>query len=278
MTKFVINNLVTYIPEQHRLIPTGMKGNEVVLNIPASRCLQLLLLRPGKVISQQEFFKFAWQNQGQYVTTNTFYQNVSLLRKGLASAGIKGDVIKTVPKEGLLFSGVVQILDVETTEFVATEEFAEIVKVENTSPLSPANEKVTQAASATEENIQNRGMLYKCKTMLSGVQKRSLFINPMLILMLAILLVYLANSYHRKEAFAASHIRIPDVNQCSVYINRSEFNITVEGYIKFLKTKNVVCRPGEFIYITDDQKGSKKVVQRCEEGKDAECEMLYKVD
>lgn len=161
MTKFVINNLVTYIPEQHRLIPTGMKGNEIVLNIPASRCLQLLLLRPGKVISQQEFFKFAWQNQGQYVTTNTFYQNVSLLRKGLASAGIKGDVIKTVPKEGLLFSGDVQILDVETTEFVETAGIEDFVEEEDATPASPAKEKLTQEAVAAKKANQNKEILKK---------------------------------------------------------------------------------------------------------------------
>ncbi|PVZ84697.1 hypothetical protein C9426_22140 [Serratia sp. S1B] len=274
MTKFVINDLVTYIPEQHKLLPTGKKGNETILNIPASRCLQLLLSNPGKVITQQEFFSFAWQSQGRYVTNNTFYQNVSLLRRGLMSAGIKEELIKTVPKEGLLFCGTVQVLDVETatTETAApiiSEQEKEIVKrVDDNDAPNPAR--------------HNRGILKKSMALLFRVNGRFIIINPMLLLLIAILLVYLAGNYRREQVFSASHIRIPNMDQCTVYVNKNEMNLTNDGYIQFLKTKNIVCRPNQFIYITDEASASKssEVAQRCDQldNDHVKCETLFPID
>lgn len=262
MTKFIINSSVTYISEQHRLIPIGKRGSEVVLNIPASRCLQLLLLRPGTVISQQDFFKFAWQSQGQYVTTNTFYQNISILRKGLVTSGIKVDVIRTVPKEGLLFSGHVLILDVEKE---SKEE-----KDEQEGEISNEDENI-----CNKEKTKNLSLkLFHLK-----ILEKLALLNPLIILMVVIFMVFLLNDHTKSNVFFQTHRKITDINQCSVYVNRSELRLTNDGYIRFLKSKNVVCRPDQFIYITDDQRGASKVVQRCDtrENDSYECEVLYPV-
>lgn len=274
MTKFVINDLVTYIPEQHRLIPTGKEGNETILNIPASRCLQLLLSKPGKVISQQEFFTFAWQSQGRYVTNNTFYQNVSLLRRGLVSAGIKEELIKTVPKEGLLFCGKVQILKAET----APVKTAEPIIVEQENEMV----KKEDGNDTPNPSRPNKSLLKKSKALLFSVNGRFIIINPMLLLLVAILFVYLANNYRREQVFSTSHIRIANMEQCTVYVNKSEMNLTNAGYIQFLKTKNIVCRPNQFIYITDEATASKssEVAQRCDklDNNNVKCETLYPID
>ncbi|KEY58910.1 winged helix-turn-helix domain-containing protein [Serratia sp. DD3] len=282
MTKFVINDLVTYIPEQHRLLPNGKKGNETILNIPASRCLQLLLSNPGKVISQQDFFAFAWQSQGRYVTNNTFYQNVSLLRRGLVSAGIKEEVIKTVPKKGLLFCGTVQVLDVETT----TSETVETATTETAAPINFEQEndieKRVDKNEVPNPTRHNKGLLKKSRALLFRINGRFIIINPMLLLLIAFLLIYLASNYRREQVFVSSHIRIANMDQCTVYVNKNEMNLTNEGYIQFLKTKNIVCRPNQFIYITDEATASKssEVAQRCDklDNDKVKCETLYPID
>ncbi|WP_431223679.1 winged helix-turn-helix domain-containing protein [Serratia sp. L9] len=109
--KAIINDAILYIFEEHRLCPLRVRGKESILNVPASRCLQLLLERPGIVISQSEFFNEVWQKNGQYVTANTLYQNISLLRKGMREAGLTKNVIRTIPKVGVVFSGTVEILE-----------------------------------------------------------------------------------------------------------------------------------------------------------------------
>lgn len=267
MTKFLINNAITYISDQHRLIPVGKRGNEVVLNVPASRCLQLLLLRPGTVISQQDFFKYAWQNQGQYVTTNTFYQNISLLRKGLATAGIKEDIVRTVPKEGLLFSGTVLILDTE-------QENQEEQSEKDIELLGESGEKTTHNESKIESPT-----LKKPKNNILKIRRRLIYLNPLIFaaILTSILLFFVLRDNNQVRNFYESHRKISNVNQCSIYVNKSELRLTDDGYIRFLKSKNIVCRPEQFIYITDGKRGHSKVVQRCDTTPDNsyECEILY---
>jgi DNA-binding winged helix-turn-helix (wHTH) protein len=57
--------------------------NVIILNSPASRCLLLLIERIGSIVTQQEFLDIVWTKCGMQVSTNTFYQNISILRKGL---------------------------------------------------------------------------------------------------------------------------------------------------------------------------------------------------
>jgi len=110
---FIINDMVVYDPEEHRLTPLGSRGKETILNIPASRCLLMMLQRPGVNINQEEFFSEVWEKHEQSITANTFYQNVSLIRKGLRNAGLRRPVIRTIPKIGLCFTGSVQVIDEE---------------------------------------------------------------------------------------------------------------------------------------------------------------------
>lgn len=101
----IINQTVCFSPEEHLIYPAGRKQDALSLNVPVSRCLALLLSRAGQVVSRQTFYAEVWENQGLYVTDNTFYQNISLLRKTLRAAGIHDNIIQTVPREGVRFTG-----------------------------------------------------------------------------------------------------------------------------------------------------------------------------
>lgn len=52
-----------------------------MLNSPAGRCLLLLIDRAGSIVTQQEFLDIVWQSRGMLVSSNTYYQNISILRK-----------------------------------------------------------------------------------------------------------------------------------------------------------------------------------------------------
>lgn len=101
----IINQTICFSPGEHLLYPVGRKQDALSLNVPVSRCLALLISRAGQVVSRQTFYTEVWENQGLYVTDNTFYQNISLLRKMLRAAGIKDTIIQTVPREGIRFTG-----------------------------------------------------------------------------------------------------------------------------------------------------------------------------
>ncbi|HBR0861813.1 TPA: winged helix-turn-helix domain-containing protein, partial [Klebsiella pneumoniae] len=87
------------------LQPVAGKDHEAItLNTPTARCLQLLLESNGNIISRDEFLSAVWKERGVVVSQNTFYQNISLLRKSLLRAGLTQDVVVTVRQRGFVIA------------------------------------------------------------------------------------------------------------------------------------------------------------------------------
>ena len=98
---YIINGLVEFHPAASTLRDLNNPDRVVVLNSPAGRCLLLLIERVGSVVTQQECMAIVWQRRGMLVSPNTYYQNISILRKGLKKAGFETDPIVTIPRIGL---------------------------------------------------------------------------------------------------------------------------------------------------------------------------------
>lgn len=80
---YIINNWIEFHPAKSILRRLDTPENVVILNSPASRCFLLLIKKVGIIVSQQEFMDEVWVKNGVHVSPNTFYQNISILRKGL---------------------------------------------------------------------------------------------------------------------------------------------------------------------------------------------------
>lgn len=102
--EYIINNEVIFNVNVNELQPLGENGEGVSLNAPTARCLQLLLESNGKIISREEFLDTVWKTRGVVVSQNTFYQNISLLRKSLLKAGLSQDIIVTVRQRGFVLA------------------------------------------------------------------------------------------------------------------------------------------------------------------------------
>ncbi|ANS40619.1 winged helix-turn-helix domain-containing protein [Serratia inhibens] len=85
-------------------LTNGSQRGIVKINLPVCRCLSMLIESQGEIVSQEKFIDNVWRKNGIEVSTNTFYQNISLLRKNLKTAGINNDIIITIPKKGLKLS------------------------------------------------------------------------------------------------------------------------------------------------------------------------------
>lgn len=77
---YVINDCVTFQPATNMLCNTHNPALKVTLSVPAGRCLQLLINNIGNIVTQQDFMDIAWKQSGMKVTSNTYYQNISILR------------------------------------------------------------------------------------------------------------------------------------------------------------------------------------------------------
>lgn len=102
--EYIINDEVIFNVNMNELQPLSDNGEGVSLNSPTARCLQLLLESNGKIISREEFLDTVWKTRGVVVSQNTFYQNISLLRKSLLKAGLSQDIIVTVRQRGFVLA------------------------------------------------------------------------------------------------------------------------------------------------------------------------------
>ncbi len=96
----IINQEIIFNANMNELRPLAGNGESISLNAPTARCLLLLLQNCGNVISRDEFLAAVWETRGVVVSQNTFYQNISLLRKSLLKAGLSEDIIITVRQKG----------------------------------------------------------------------------------------------------------------------------------------------------------------------------------
>lgn len=101
-TIYLIDNSFVFNSSVHTL--QRIESNETVnLAVSASLCLTLLLENQGEIILRHELLERVWGSRGMNVTTNTLYQNISLLRKSFSRLGIDTSMIQTAPRRGFLF-------------------------------------------------------------------------------------------------------------------------------------------------------------------------------
>ncbi|WP_415837970.1 winged helix-turn-helix domain-containing protein [Serratia silvae] len=226
------------------------------MNVPASRCLQLMLQRPGEVISQSDFFNEVWQKNGQYVTANTLYQNISLVRKGLREAGLSQNIIRTIPKVGVFFSGTVEIQQ---------EESANIIVQQSNKP-EPLPAEKPQAEMPPPKR--------------TGLNLKKLLRYGLYAAFSIAMLLLLASNQSQSVRFFNSHNKVANINQCSVYIDRNDLQTNVAGYKEYLTVNNVVCNPDEFVYITNIPANHSTLVLFCDTTAtgDLRCSSRFKID
>ncbi|EIV3803876.1 TPA: winged helix-turn-helix domain-containing protein [Klebsiella aerogenes] len=138
-SEFIINDEVIFDVNMSELRSVNGSGETINLNGPTARCLQLLIESNGRIISREEFLETVWKTRGVVVAQNTFYQNISLLRKSLLKAGLSKDIIITVRQRGFILA-----TDSVITAVAKTEEEA------STQPVAT----VAQEEKRTEADVQ----------------------------------------------------------------------------------------------------------------------------
>lgn len=113
---FLLGGLVVFSPERNVLHSKTDETKRLSLSNPASRCLLLLIQQRGQVIERDYFFQHVWINNGAQVTNNTFYQNISLLRRAFKEFGLNEEMIVTVPKVGIRLESSLDVAEQDVEE------------------------------------------------------------------------------------------------------------------------------------------------------------------
>jgi len=248
-TKFIINGLVCFYSEEHRLEPIGGQGTAIALNVPVSRCLLLLLRRAGDVISQGEFVYEVWESKGQFANANTYFQNIHLLRKALKIAGIEESIIKTVPKEGIRLVASVTYLEEDSEPKAIVTESADST---NGTP-SPSYEK-----RIVED------MLEPAAPARQHVMKLTMVLIVVLLALFVFLTYRLYNSLASRHSFFSGYQLIGEMNQCQVYASGGVILRQHVEYLAFFQEKNIQCQSGQVAYMEMNVAGTRVLVHICD--------------
>lgn len=115
---YIINGVVEFIPATGTLRDINNPEHVVLLNSPAGRCLLLLIERIGTIVTQHEFLDIVREKRGMLVSSNTFYQNISILCKGLKNIGLPENLVVTILRTGLTLASGTHIKKLATKQQV----------------------------------------------------------------------------------------------------------------------------------------------------------------
>lgn len=231
---FLINKTVLFFPRSGILRAQKTGKSDVTLLVPVSRCLNLLLQHPGKVVDKATFFSEVWEKNGQYVTANTFYQNISLLRKALKSAGLNEDVIRTVPRQGIRFTGSVETLEDSEADSTSTS-----------NPLKPEVADV-QGSSSDVSRIN----LFHWKYILLLIGFLSL---------LAMILVLSTNTGTTNDVFHNSKSIVSE--RCKINYSGPYHENAIPG---LLAAHGVSCKTDNVVFLVKNETSVREFLADCE--------------
>ncbi|GMQ39853.1 winged helix-turn-helix domain-containing protein [Enterobacter asburiae] len=266
--KYIINERVLFKPEESKLKPLGARGREVVLNVPSSRILYLLLSKNGAVVTQDEIYTEVWEKYGQRVTPNALYQNVSLLRKALKSAGIVTLTIKTHPKSGFSYHGDIQVYEDEselprkkwTDEPDLSRDLQQSQSIDEAEFSQTNNEEKKEAVSPSGK------MTYW------PVLRFTFFF----VFITTVFLVLLPSS--SDEHFTSEQNIVARVNGCPVYVDRGNRKVSLSKILVYLREKKIRCQEHDFLYMTKAPNKNEVIVMSCNSDEDDfKCRLLLKL-
>lgn len=103
----LINKKIIYNKNTATLFNTETKISTTLVT-PANNCLAIILNNGNEITEQKELFSKVWEEYGLPINQNTYYQNISLIRKAFRQMDID-EAIVTIPRRGLTVSSFIQL-------------------------------------------------------------------------------------------------------------------------------------------------------------------------
>ena len=253
---YIINDMVEFHPVASTLHNLHNPNNTVTLNSPASRCLLLLIKNEDTVVSQQEVMDSVWGEIGMTVSPNTYYQNISVLRKGLKKIGLSEETVITIPRIGLTLAAGTRIMkrDINTPVIHSHDELfgndlsthLEAKAPESTTNRAEKTEGVADRMSHTTINSESSKQ--------PTVEKDDfIFWSGTAFLTLLLLMSIISNLNEKDYNYFSDYEQVDSAGNCVFYLpektlaTNSEKDIKALTYIQYFKSR---CQRYPWVYIS----------------------------
>ncbi|HCD1254260.1 TPA: winged helix-turn-helix domain-containing protein [Citrobacter amalonaticus] len=281
--KYLINEIVYFYPANQLLESASEDKKSVSLNVPASRCLKLLLDKKGEIVTKHDFSQGVWESRGQYTSINALYQNISLIRKALREVGISQDVIHTIPREGFSFLGTA-ILQEEEESIVDNSINSEPVTKEKSLPelsVSYNMDVINHIYSVQDvysqkihkdtgkDSFLKQKMNPSLRTIVfngidSTYQHKWRAISVALLLALLLYAPYYYTLIQDNRNFFSNYRQIGVINNCTIMKSVNDKLRQKEEYLSIFTEKNIHCEPEKKVYIAMDTRATKVFMHICD--------------
>ncbi|WP_075180861.1 transcriptional regulator [Pantoea sp. 1.19] len=256
---YLINGKIEFYPVANMLNPHAHPDDKIILNSPASRCFLLLIQRHGTVVSQHDFMEEVWKKNGVMVSPNTFYQNISILRKGLKEAGLEEEIIMTIPRIGLTLSESCSIQQVNDESNApnpgptATSDTAPRVD-------DPADSRAKRAASRLHPSDA-----FTDSQPQTAQKKRKVTRIVCFSLLMAILLIAVVSvQYYTTPNDLQQYIPFSQEKTCKIFLSPNQTDKTLQSRsLDFANNFTQACHEYPWIYVDAFPQLAEVSVLRC---------------
>lgn len=216
----------------------------------SSECFISLLENHGSLVSKKDLIMQGWGKYGLHVSDNTFYQNILVLRKGLKACGIEKEIIKTIPRKGLMVPQDVIINHVNPD----LPKSAPSIKEAGISSSLPSS--LNSSSSEEWENSHSRNMVYKKESFPLST------IHP-LIFTPVILFVFITSIFTSvtESSYFSKFKYITRTHECRLYMP-DEKNSDMDFQNSTL-IKSIFCKENELLYLSVYKYISRVSVIKC---------------
>ncbi|MFJ3458539.1 transcriptional regulator [Scandinavium goeteborgense] len=238
---YVINHSVRFDPLLHTLAPLDNHELEVTLHTPASECLDLLLNHTGEILSQNALTEEIWGKKKAFVATNTLYQTIASIRKGLRTVGLKDEILRTVPKQGFQLLASVEVreenyllseeeLSPQAENDVFKEKTPEIFN--SISKVTPPQHKESSSVRPTVK-VRNHSLIFSVILFLICCGGGWLYMNQ-----------------PEKNTFFSNYHDVGVVKGCRLYSSWRGKEKNIDLFTAFTQSNSPVCHTGDVFYMT----------------------------
>jgi DNA-binding winged helix-turn-helix (wHTH) protein len=242
---YLINKKVRFHPFENLLYPDDINAHQVKLFAPVSDILLYLINNKNKIVSLDEITHHVWGEKNSYVSPNTLYQNISLLRKALKTSGLNEGIVKTVPRKGFTLAESVIITSFEIDNSLETS----IEKKFN--------------APHKHLNIYKNSKTIKCK--------KFTIILALLITTITLSAIYYINIKNAKKVntpvFFSNYATLSDIDNCHFMAIPKHIKTRNAELIKIIEKEKENCKNSEQRFITLSDTNSMWTIINCDKKK-----------
>lgn len=269
---FKIEGVVNFNPERNTLSAVG-ENVETSLFSAGAAILLLLIQNHGQLVKHSDLTYEGWEKHGLHVSNNTFYQNILNLRKCIRNCGINTQVIRTIPRKGLMIPSEISIVEVLLNERSNPQQSDQQTDQQTDQLSYSADLDIYLAPKKSiiksDKNKQGKEKTTSSKTMV------------MTYIFIGFLCLFGGFRYGLLDDYTSRYSYMDFINGCQVYIQEGDDKFV--SYDKFLRSNNISCESNEFVYFTTYKYIPRTSIIKCknslsDRNKYNSCTSFYYVD